>query len=156
MSDTPLPPNITQLQAVVANARFTPTQSQIRSRSEFWSKQVGEVSPDADLAVVTALGASGRGLDKWWAIPGFREWYLSKDWNKHAAELLLIQAMSALSAVMRDAVDHTTLINAAKEARTLHAQMNAVDTKEEKFADAAIGEMSREELTAFINKRQRQ
>lgn len=111
-----------------------------------------QVSPDMSLEALLALGVSGV-VSRWWDIPGFREWFLSKDYNKHQAEGLLQQAMHRLSEVLRYSTDNAELINAAKEARTLFTAMTASrPDDQEKFADEAIQEMSKEELQAYINK----
>jgi len=142
---------MTDLRAVITQARFTPSQAQIRYRNEFWSKQAGELPAEVNLEVAITLGASGR-IKRWWDIPGFQEWFTSKDWNKHVSELLLTQAMDRLSEVLRDSTDHGTLIAAAKEARTLHAQLTAPVKGEEKYADEEISIMSKEQLADFIKK----
>lgn len=141
----------TELQLVIDSSRFTPTPAQVRRRAEMFSRGI-QVSPDMLLEEVIALGVSGV-VSRWWDIPGFREWFLSKDYNKHKAEGLLQQAMHRLSEVLTTSTDNAELINAAKEARTLFTALTT-PTKgdEEKFADETIQEMSKEELQAYISK----
>lgn len=142
---------MTDIRSIVTAARFTPTEAQIRYKTEFWNSAVGNVPPECSIDQLIELGASGR-IRRWEKIPGFPEWFANKDSNKQRSEELLIRAMDRLSEILRDADDHSVLLAAAKEARNLHAQLNAVDKAEEKFADEEISKMSKEQLAEFIAK----
>ena len=141
----------TDLISIVEQSRFTPTPAQCRRRAELHQGAI-QVSPDMSLEALLDAGVSGV-VSRWWATPGFREWFLSKDHNKHQAEALLQQAMLRLGDVLRDSDDNSEIINAAKEARTLYTALNAPDKNgDEKFADADVQEMSKEELEQYIKK----
>ena len=138
---------------IVQSSSFIPTNAMIRRRGEFWRKCSNpDVDSDTELKQVIELGASSI-ITRWWSIPGFREWFLNKDWNKHEAEALLQAAMKRVADILRDEEDTGLLINAAKEARAIYAQMHV--QVEEKFADSQVAEMSKDELAEYIRRNTR-
>jgi hypothetical protein len=91
-------------------------------------------------------------VGRWWKTPGFAEWFTDRNSNIHAAEELLHRAMDRLQQVLTTSEDEQTIIAAAKEARTLLAQLTASSAAEEKFADEQVSNMSRTELEDYIRK----
>jgi len=137
---------------IVSESQFTPTATQIRRRKQFWDKQAGEVPDNASLDQILALGAH-TAIRQWWSIPGFSDWFLDRDWNKHESEALLHSAMRRLQNVLRDSEDNSELINAAKEARNLHAQLHNKPAVSDTSGDSEIDKMSREEVEQFLASR---
>lgn len=133
---------------IVAASRFTPSPAQIRRRKEYWERNP-QLSQDPSLEEAIATGAHAM-VSRWWKTPGFSEWFLNKDSNLHAAEELLHRAMDRLSDILGTAEDEGIIIAAAKEARTLHAQLTAATETSEKFADEQVNQMSRKELEDYI------
>jgi hypothetical protein len=135
---------------LVEQSRFTPTPAQIRRRKEFWAKEP-QLSDTPSLDDVMAAGAY-QAVSRWWKTPGFAEWFTDRNSNLHAAEELLHRAMDRIQNILMTSEDADTLIAAAKEARTLHAQMLTATAADEKFADEQVSNMSRTELEDYIRK----
>lgn len=141
--------NTMDITRIVAQSQFTPTAAQIRRRKQFWDKQAGDLPEDITVDQALQYGAH-TAIRQWWNIPGFTEWFLDRDYSKHEAEALLHTAMQKLQAVLRDSGDNAELINAAKEARNLHAQLHNKPAESDSTGDSEIDKMSREELEQFL------
>jgi hypothetical protein len=135
---------------IVARSRFIPTPAQIRRRKEFWAKE--PVLVDTPSLEATMAAGAHASVGRWWKTPGFAEWFTDRNSNIHAAEELLHRAMDRLQQVLTTSEDEQTIIAAAKEARTLLAQLTASSAAEEKFADEQVSNMSRTELEDYIRK----
>jgi hypothetical protein len=137
------------LLAIVGGAQFTPSNRQIRARNEFYSVVPPELPPDVTAASCVAMGAP-QALIKWWTTPGFADWWTSPNWEREESQRLLFQAMQRVSLILRDAEDPDMALKAAREAREIYTRLNT--EKQQKFADDAIGEMSKEQLQDYIRK----
>ncbi len=150
MSNPPVNP---QLALLIGAAQYVPSNRAIRARNEFWA-QPGVVVPDTeDLASICSLApndAVRRAIRKDWNEPGFTDWFLSPEWEIEESQRLIHQSLQRLGEILRDEEEAGTVISAAKEAREIWSKLRA--TKTEKFADAAISEMSQDELREFIKR----
>lgn len=148
-----VPPINPQLQLLMGAAQYVPANRAIRARNEFWA-QPGVVVPDEpNCTAICALAPSAavrRAIERDWAQPGFTDWFLSPDWEIEESQRLIHQSLQRLGEILRDEEDVGSVISAAKESREIWSKLRA--TKQEKFADQAIGEMSQDELREFIKR----
>lgn len=138
------------LHQIITESQFTPSGRQIRARVRFWEAQAGEAHPDMNLAAALELGAPSA-ISKWWAIPGFADWWTSLNWEKEEAHRMLISAMHKVSNVLRDEDDSGRVLAAAKEAREIYSKLHGSEQKD-KFLDDEVSKMSRDQLEAFITR----
>lgn len=142
---------MTDLRSIVQAAAFTPSNRQIRARTEFHTRNpVGTVPVDSDASDVHVMGAPAAVL-KWWATPGFSDWFLSPLWEQEESHRLLMQSMGRISEILRDEENPALVISAAREAREIYTKLHSsVATK---FADEEVAEMTRAQLEEYIRRK---
>lgn len=146
------------IRSLIESATFTPSNRQIRARNAFWAIPGIQVPPDANLASVSLLMPPGtvseETLSRWWRQPGFPEWLLSPQWEQEESQRLMHTAMQRLGEILAEPVipgsNTAPVIAAAREAREIYTKLHAGGEK--KFADADIGEMTREQLDEYIRR----
>ncbi len=142
---------MTDLHAIVQAASFIPSNRQIRARTEFHQRNpVGTVPINCDAPVANGMGAPAAVL-KWWAVPGFSDWFLAPSWEAEESHRLLIQSMQRVSEILRDSEDSKDVIAAAREARELYTRLHASTAA--KFADEEVASMSRAQLEEYIRRK---
>lgn len=140
-----------RLQQVVAAAAFTPSNRQIRARREFHQANPSGVLLDhCDATQAIGLGAPAA-AEKWWATPGFAEWFLAPSWELEESQRLLMQSMQRVSEILRDEENPATVIAAAREAREIYTKLHAAVAT--KFSDEEIGTMDRAQLEEYIRRK---
>lgn len=141
------------IQAVIDAAQFVPSNRAIRARSEFWGQPGIQVPGDIDLASITALAPSNavkKLLEKEWKTPGFSEWFTSPEWEREESQRLMHLSLQRLGEILQDEDESSTVIQAAKEVREVWTRLN--NKQEQKYADADINEMSKEQLEEYIRR----
>lgn len=140
--------NIPQL---VAASGFTPSNRQIRARAQFHASNPRDSIPeDCNASQAHGMGAPAAVL-KWWATPGFADWFLAPSWEQEESHRLLMQSMHRVSEILRDSEDERIVITAAREAREIYTRLNT--TVAEKFADEEVAGMTRDQLADYIRRK---
>lgn len=125
---------------------FIPTPNQRAIKARFW-KRVEHVSPK-EITKALAVQVSGPGITRWWDSPGFREWFSNRE---EAAERLEYLYMLALDTAEELLLNPDAQASAKVNLIKILAQLAGKEPqKEVKFADEAIGKMSREQLEQYI------
>jgi hypothetical protein len=151
MSKTP-ELTLPQLHTAVTNSArtgeivFLPTPNQRAIKARFW-KRLDHLAPK-EITKALAVQIAGPGISRWWDSPGFREWFSNKE---EAAERLEYLYMLALDTAEELLLNPDAQASAKVNLIKILAQLAGKEPqKEVKFADEAIGKMSREQLEAYI------
>jgi len=147
---TSIPPSSTILEQVVAAASFTPSNRQIRARNEFHRRNPPGTLSELDAATSLSYGAP-EAIRKWWATPGFSDWWTSPQWEQEESHRLLMQSMARVSEILRDEENPSLVISAAREAREIYTKLHSSTAP--KFADEEIGQMDRSQLEEYIRRK---
>ena len=138
------------LEQVVAASTFIPSNRQIRARNAFHQTNPSGTALGASVDQMLDSGAP-EAIRKWWAIPGFSDWWISPQWEAEESHRLLMQSMQRVSEILRDEENPTTVIAAAREARELYTKLHASTAP--KFADSEIADMDRNQLEEYIRRK---
>jgi hypothetical protein len=138
------------LEAIIGGSVFIPSNRQIRARNQFYQRNPGELPPDLSGPLCVQMGAPGAIL-RWWATPGFSDWWTSPEWEKEESHRIMLQGMAEISRILQDTDAPPQIkLGAAKEAREIYSKLNV--QKQEKFADEQINEMTKEQLADYIRR----
>jgi len=92
------------LAAAQTDLVFSPTPDMRRAKAAFWSKVADAPALSGGpltLAAAQQIGADKR-LAKWWALPGFQDWFQNGEEFKERMEYLADLALDALEQVLSD------------------------------------------------------
>lgn len=140
---------MTDLHQIVQAAGFIPSNRQIRARAEFHQHNP-DCRTDLDASLAVQLGGP-QALIKWWATPGFSDWWTNPSWEREESQRLLLQSMQRVSEILRESEDDKNVIAAAREAREIYTKLNSAVAQ--KFADEEVAEMTREQLQEYIRRK---
>jgi hypothetical protein len=124
-----------------------------RAKAAFWSSlsdhPLGIGDTDTlTLAASKQLGADSR-LPRWWAIPGFQEWWQNKQEFKQRLEYMAQLALDSLEEILADPnANPTAKVNSAK--LVLDAANKMPKKAPEENLDAKLASMTRTELEEYV------
>lgn len=135
---------------------FTPAPEHRQAKATFWQYwSNAEVPPPAPETVTVSLAmrhAGDRRVEKWWALPGFVDWFTNAEEFKQRVEFLAQLALDNIEDILRDRqANATAKINAVKLIMEIGNKLPSRKA-EEKYADEKIAEMDRKQLEQFIEK----
>lgn len=145
---------MTELVEHAQDLLFMPTAPQRKLKASFWAKYRDHAafsSENITKALVAQLTNSSQ-LDKWWGLPGFREWFLNADEHKERLEYLYSLCLDAAENIL---VDPDANQNAKVQMIKVVSELaNKVPSrKEEKYLDADIQGMDEKQLKKYLEKR---
>ena len=133
---------------------FTPSANQSKIKARFWTRyQPGPFSSPENMTMAEALEVTGSAqLRKWWAVPGFTEWFMNRDEERERLKYLFNKGLDTMESML-DNPD--TNANAKANLIKMLAEMNGYLGKKpvEKFADEDINKMSENQLKTFLEKK---
>lgn len=134
---------------------FSPTPEMRRSKAAFWASLEGTPSGDLaenmTLAAASSLGADKK-LSRWWAIPGFSDWWQNKEEFKQRLEYLAQLALDSLEGILMDPdANVTAKVNSAKLVLEAANKMPKKNTEEN--VESKLASMSRNELEEYVKTR---
>ncbi len=141
------------LAAATQDIVFSPTPDMRRAKAAFWSSLTDHPLGIGDtdtltLAASKQLGADSR-LPRWWAIPGFQEWWQNKQEFKQRLEYMAQLALDSLEEILADPnANPTAKVNSAK--LVLDAANKMPKKAPEENLDAKLASMSRSELEEYV------
>lgn len=143
------------VEIITSDLTYLPSPQERRIKAAFWNRYTAlDIPPcevtDITLAVAQSLSPEPR-LDKWWSIPGFAEWFRNAEEFRERVEFLTSLALDALTDILvsDDPRQASARVAAAKLMLEVGKKMPP-KVAPEKFVDARIGEMDREQLQAYI------
>lgn len=149
--------NLTRVLAAAAqDVTFLPTPDMRRAKAAFWASladhPLGDGNEVFTLAAAKELGADSR-LSRWWAVPGFADWWQNKQEFKQRLEYLAQLSLDSLEEVLSNPdASSAAKINAAKLVMEAANKMPK-KTQTEDNLEAKIASMSRGELEDFVRAR---
>lgn len=140
----------------LANSELTylPTPEMRRAKGAFWARfNDNPICDPEDISLATAMRFSpDNRLSKWWALPGFRDWYRNRDEFRQRMEYLAQLALDTLETILVDPLAQgSAKVNAAKLIMEVARKMPA-KSQAEQFMDEKISQMSRPQLEEYIKK----
>ena len=143
----------------IAELTFLPSPEHRRIKSAFWASIaenpiLDPASDGVSLAAAQRITGDAR-LPRWWQLPGFKEWFANKDEFRQRVEYLANLALDVAEEVLLDRDAHPSArVNMTKLVIEVANKIpsRASQKDENKFLDARIAQMGREELEEFIRK----
>lgn len=150
--------NIDALEQVqlLSEFQFEPTNAHRKAKSAFWQR-FGDnpiCDPnDISLAIAAQFVADKR-IEKWWSLPGFRQWFSNQNEFRELVESGAYQAVQTAINILSmptNAKSAGAQISAARLMLEIAQKMPARPSpKQEAFLDERIAQMSRAELQEYI------
>lgn len=138
---------------------FLPSPEQRRVKSAFWASVADNPMLDpagGTITVSQATRITGEGrLSRWWKLPGFEQWFLNKDEFRQRVEYLANLALDVAEEILLDRSAHPSArVNMTKLIVEVANKIpsRAAQKDENRYLDAQIAKMSRDELAEFIDK----
>lgn len=134
---------------------FAPTPEMRRAKASFWASlegtPAGDLAENMTLAAASSLGADKK-LTRWWAIPGFSDWWQNKEEFKQRLEYLAQLALDSLEEVLTNPEANVTAkVNSAK--LVLEAANKMPKKTAEENTESKLAAMSRNELEDYVKAR---
>jgi hypothetical protein len=134
---------------------FAPTPEMRRAKAAFWASlegtPAGDLAEHMTLAAASSLGADKK-LSRWWAIPGFSDWWQNREEFKQRLEYLAQLALDSLEGVLADPdANATARVNSAK--LVLEAANKMPKRAAEEDISSRLAAMSRNELEEYVRTR---
>jgi len=133
---------------------FVANRSMQQTKAAFWcgAADTPMIDPtDLTLAAVQHLCKDTR-IRRWWSLPGFKEWFSNKEEWRQRVEYLVNRGLDAVEDVLNDVEAAPSARVKAFEALARLAEKDPARVKEVRFADSQLNGMSREQLTAYIQR----
>lgn len=134
---------------------FAPTPEMRRAKAAFWASlegtPAGDLAEHMTLAAATSMGADKK-LSRWWAIPGFSDWWQNREEFKQRMEYLAHLALDSLEGVLTDPdANATARVQSAKLVLEAANKMPKRATEED--VSSRLASMSRNELEEYVRTR---
>lgn len=144
--------------AMVSSVQFHPTPEQRDCKSAFWLAL--EENPIVDMSRITLAGVmqlTGQPrVEKWWAVPGFKEWFTNKEEFRVRMESATYQALDVLMEIMHNPdANPASRVNAAKLVIEASGKNQSRAQSSESVSDKKIQAMSEKQLEAYIKSKTR-
>lgn len=143
------------LEILVNDLTYMPSHEQRKLKSAFWIRfnenPVCEPQ-DITVAMIGRLVTDGR-VPKWWAQPGFKEWFRNQEEFRERVESMAHLALDTLMSILitEDPKMSSARVNAAKLLLEIARKIPS-KTQVEKTSDDRIGEMDKKQLDAYISR----
>lgn len=135
---------------------FQPAPLHQQMKAQFWSRYVPnpfESRENISLASVQEVVSDAR-LRRYWHVPGFKEWFINQDEGKERLEYLWMVGLDTAEQILRDpAVNAGAKTNMLKLLAEVTGRLVRGSNKDEKFSDAAVNSMSKDELEKWLKNR---
>lgn len=133
---------------------YLPTPEQRKVKSALWARfaenPLGDPS-GMSLASVQKL-VNDRRIDRWWPVPGFRDWLLNREEFRERVEYLANLALDSLEGILANPEEKgMAKVNASKLLMEIARKMPPKHVKEI-YSDKRIGEMDTKQLEEYIRR----
>jgi len=148
---------ISELQDVTAELIFVPEKEHQKLKAQFWARF--SASPFADMDNVTLSQVLEKVQDarlrKWWSVTGFKEWFTNRDEHRERLEYLFDLGMSRAESILMqdDPKSAGAQVNLIKLIGELTGRISGRGSKDEKFSEAKINNMSEADIQKFLEKK---
>lgn len=134
---------------------FNPNTAHRRTKVKFWSRYMtGPMTDPSTVSLTEAMEVTqDPKLAKYWAISGFKEWFLNRDENRERLEYLYVLALDAAEEILTNPeAQASAKVNMIKVIGELSNKFPN-RYQQEKFTDDEINKMSELQLKAWLEKR---
>lgn len=143
---------ITEL-AEATGALFTPTRAQRALKARFWTLLAGSItarSPHEMTHMEIAKVVRDTRILPWFAIPGFKDWFMNSTEHIERLEYLFDLALQAAEDILlsEDPRAASAKVNMVRVIAELAKKMPS--KAQEQFQDEKIAKMSKSELEAYL------
>lgn len=152
---------ISKVVEVMANdLTYLPSPEQRKLKSAFWLRfsENPICDPrDVGLGTVHQLTQDSR-VDRWWGVPGFREWFRNQEEFRERVESMAHLALDTLMVILvtDDPKMSSARVSAAKLLLEVSRKLpSRTATEVGKSADKLIAEMDKKQLDAYIARHMR-
>lgn len=142
------------LQTAVQDILFIPNPSQRRVKARFWSRYESWNSVPEDItAAAVAQVTNEPAISRWWATPGFKEWFRNEDETRERLEYLFQVALDAAEEILLDPnAQASAKVNMIKTIGLLAGKEPARVAAEPQYLDAQVAKMDVKRLEEFVKK----
>lgn len=129
---------------------FVPNPAQRKAKARFWShyEQFGAAGPDKQTALQITREPA---INRWWALPGFQEWFRNEDESKERLRYLWEIALDAAEEILLNPdTQPSARVNMIKIIGNLAGK--EPDKGEPKFLDTEIQKMDSQRLLDYVKK----
>lgn len=153
MSNKPTTQETFTALAEETGALFKASKSQRAIKARFWTIISGSITgknPHKMTTMEIAQTVRDNRLMNWWAIPGFKDWFLNSTEHIERLEYLFSLALDAAEDVLLtdDPKAATAKVNMVKIIAELAKKMPSKEVNS--FKDDKIAKMSKEEIEAYL------
>lgn len=144
------------LPAAAEQILFQPSPLQQTLKAQFWARfQPGPFDDKQNITLPTIQEVvTDPRIRKYWALPGFKEWFSNQDENRERLEYLWMVGLDTAEGILRDPAAQP---NAKVQLLKLLAEVTGRLTKggktEDRFSDDAVNKMSETELKDWLKKK---
>ena len=152
-----IPREIEVLDVAVSDLTYIPSGEQRKLKQAFWQRfSSNPLCDPRDLTLRAAQRlVNDSRLDRWWDIPGFKEWFANQEEFRERVEYLANLALDSLEKILVDDQEKgVSKVNAAKLLMEVARKMPPKHIKEI-YSDKKIGEMDTKQLEEFIRRNTR-
>lgn len=144
-----------KLEAVLIEIVFAPDAAQRQAKAAFWVslREAPLADPDSITLALALDVVRDTRLNKWWRIPGFKEWFANNDEWRQRIEYLTALALDSAEDILLDPNPKS----AGAKVRLIEvlarlANKEPARAKEVKYLDKAVQDMDVNQLEAFLEK----
>lgn len=139
---------------VMKDQIFEPSKPQMKLKAKFWT--IFNENPIADYDNITLDTVrqltDNEGVNKWWKVPGFREWFLNKDEHRFSAAYVWALCMQRMEKILAN--DDPKAANAQVNLIKFVAELtgNSRKNSQDSMIDKFIAEMDEAQIQAYLEK----
>lgn len=145
---------IKDVKKAIEQLEFQPNDQQRRLKARFWSVYSADPYIEPKLLAlehVVELTQDHR-AERWWAVPGFKGWFLNDKEHEERVSYLYYLALDSLEEILLsdDPKMSSARVNAIRLVAELGSKMPS-KTNGKEFSDKQINDMSKQQLEEFIS-----
>lgn len=144
-----------RLGALLADVTLIPSPEMRKAKATYWTRLHDNPVYDRDTTTLAAaLEVTGDPrVSRWWSQDGFPDWFANKDEFRSRVEYLAHLALDTVEDVLLDQdANANARMKAVQIVLEAAAKFPTKSSGEEKYLDARIQKMSKQELEAYIQR----
>jgi len=144
--------DISKLEVIKDAVVFLPSPAQRRAKARFQARSEGMITRSANTSAQSVSSITGEpGVIKWWAVPGFREWFFNEQETKERLEYLFMLALDAAEEVLLNPeANASAKVNMIKVLAILAGKDQS---KDQRVLDDSIQRMTPAQLREYIKQK---
>ena len=144
------------LNLALSELTFLPSPEHRKIKSAFWAvadeTQLVDPSQEVELSTALRFTADNR-LQRWWALPGFREWFANREEFRQRVEYLANLALDTAEEILLDKkANAAARANMVKLMVEVANKMPPRQISKELYIDEKIQKMDRVQLEEYVKR----